>query len=570
MPRTKPPKKSDTTGRILCKYCKIHRDPRRFDLHENYCKKIHDHSKKRRHKGSRRKDTVSLTALCATSLSIICFQHEPTPDPFSISPPPSPMQVEIDVNNTADEEHEYCTIPSVVRCSLDLIYELFPIPIVLIPPHKLFLLMRPSTLKDLVVMSNLCAKTSLDATEIAVTGLLPEPLANNLFCRSHVTLKNLKEMEATLESARKYGVRFKTVTISASYNGTKHKITFEYRDPWDWNTRLLEDETLGPHMIFNSVRKYYCEGTEAETFCERIIDEPNTADTWAECESQLPDPDPYPHCALLLHFWLDEGLMTKRLTMHPMVLRGLFLPGNIRNASGNGGGILLGCMYGFPDFGDPSNRSPAENLEYAKFKMKVYQRILRVIFSSLKDRSWSGETLECWDKLVRVFHPDIAICSLDGKEAAYFNACRAALANHPCPKCLVHKCDLHRLMETFKLCTPVTMKAAVRRATKAPTKTEREAILKKNGLHGIDHFLWDFRFSDPYTAYSYDTIHSDDLGKWGHHLWPLLLDVLEGLSGKSTFAEKWPGLKHFNQVTTTHFANGQAFYDILKCSGSLH
>ncbi|KAJ7029418.1 hypothetical protein C8F04DRAFT_1237112 [Mycena alexandri] len=371
-------------------------------------------------------------------------------------------------------------------------------------------------------------RADFQATEIAVTGLLPEPLANNLFCRSHVTLKNLKEMEATLESARKYGVRFKTVTISASYNGTKHKITFEYRDPWDWNTRLLEDETLGPHMIFNSVRKYYCEGTEAETFCERIIDEPNTADTWAECESQLPDPDPYPHCALLLHFWLDEGLMTKRLTMHPMVLRGLFLPGNIRNASGNGGGILLGCMYGFPDFGDPSNRSPAENLEYAKFKMKVYQRILRVIFSSLKDRSWSGETLECWDN---------AWC---------INATSTDSWRHS------------------NFAPRVTMKAAVRRATKAPTKTEREAILKKNGLHGIDHFLWDFRFSDPYTAYSYDTIHSDDLGKWGHHLWPLLLDVLEGLSGKSTFAEKWPGLKHFNQVTTTHFANGQAFYDILK------
>ncbi len=34
-------------------------------------------------------------------------------------------------------------------------------------------------------------------------------------------------------------------------------------------------------------------------------------------------------------------------------------------------------------------------------------------------------------------------------------------------------------------------------------------------------------FSDTYTATSYDTLHSDDLGKWGKHLWELLLAVLE-------------------------------------------
>jgi hypothetical protein len=97
----------------------------------------------------------------------------------------------------------------------------------------------------------------------------------------------------------------------------------------------------------------------------------------------------------------------------------------------------------------------------------------------------------------------------------------------------------------------------------------------------MQHFLWKFRFSDPYAAYSYDTLHSDDLGKWGHHLWPLLLDELEKLKQKGPFPEKcgpfllfsvvtdmcvsirrfpwWPNLKHFNAVTTVHFADGQCF-----------
>ncbi|KAJ6493758.1 hypothetical protein DFH09DRAFT_1337978 [Mycena vulgaris] len=421
-------------------------------------------------------------------------------------------------------------------------------------------------------------RADFEATEIAVKGLLPKYLTDNLLGgasntwnskgRSRVTLQNHKQMESVLATARKYGVRFKKGTILATYNGERQRIDFEYRDPWDWITRLLEDNTLGPHMIYNFVRKYYCEGTEKETWCERIIDEPNTAETWDKYESELPDADPYPHCLLPLHFWLDEGLVAKRLTMHPMVLRPVFLPGNIRNASGNGGGVLLGYMNTVRDPSDPDDRKTVETLAFAKFKMKVYQRVLAVIFASLRSRSWNGEPIECCDGLIRVFHPGIIMDSLDGKEAAYFNACRAALANHPRPKCLVHKDDLSELLKAFKGRTTDTMKAVVETALNAVTKTEKEAILKKNGLHG--HFLWGFRFSDPYAAYSYDTLHSDDLGKWGHHLWPLLLDALQDIGGKGTFAQnmrefsRWPGLKHFNQVTTIHFTDGQTFYDILK------
>ncbi|KAJ7826131.1 hypothetical protein B0H14DRAFT_2163033, partial [Mycena olivaceomarginata] len=60
-------------------------------------------------------------------------------------------------------------------------------------------------------------------------------------------------------------------------------------------------------------------------------------------------------------------------------------------------------------------------------------------------------------------------------------------------------------------------------------------------------------------------------GKWGHHLWLLVLEELEKLKQKGPFAEnmrqfpRWPNLKHFNQVTTVHFTDGQSFYDILKC-----
>ncbi|KAJ7347985.1 hypothetical protein DFH08DRAFT_867079 [Mycena albidolilacea] len=256
--------------------------------------------------------------------------------------------------------------------------------------------------------------------------------------------------------------------------------------------------------------------------------------------------------------------------MHPMVLRPVFLPGNIWSASGNGGGVLVGYMTHVPDPRDLSDRKTRDTFEFAKFKMEVYQRVLEVIFSSLKLRLWNGELLECWDKLVCVFHPRIHILSLDRKEAAYFNACRAALANYPCPKCLVQHCKLHKLTKTFKLRTTATMKAIVLKAHRVTTKTVKEELLKNHRLHGIKHFLWGFCFSDPYAVYLYDTLHSDDLGKWGDHLWDFLLEVLEEFEGKGLFAKnmrkfaRWPGLKHFNEVTTIRFTDGQSFYDILK------
>ena len=52
----------------------------------------------------------------------------------------------------------------------------------------------------------------------------------------------------------------------------------------------------------------------------------------------------FPHCFLPLHFWLDKGLVTRRVKKYPMMLQAAWLPRQIRNASGNSGGVLLGYM----------------------------------------------------------------------------------------------------------------------------------------------------------------------------------------------------------------------------------
>ncbi|KAJ7617483.1 hypothetical protein DFH06DRAFT_1062143 [Mycena polygramma] len=575
--KTTQPKASKKLKPPRCPWCKQHRDARRFDKHVGFCRANHLHRKSARNTANRRSPDG------LNSEDNILGDTEQTVNDFS-----QPVDLEpVDVPG------------SDIPAERDFIGPLLPGAYFKILPH-------PHSANPTALIVPLSAAEKIEKTwkgpdsepaqkpwfpfrtrgdfevgEIAVKGGLNSEFTDKLLkgtvnkewgnTNSRVSLGNSTELEHVLKSARRHGVQFKSGSIFATYKKERQEIKFEYRDPWEWISTLLNDESLGPTTMYNSVRKYYCEGTIAEVHCERVIDEPNTADAWARFESELPEPDPYPHCLLPLHFWLDEGLVTKRVTMHPMVLRPVFQPGKIRNASGNGGGVLIGYMTAVRDPSDPNNRNTPETLEFARYKMEVYQKILGVIFAPLKSRSWSGEPIRCPDGLPRVFHPGIIIDSLDGKEASYYNACRAALANFPCPKCLVPHCDLHKITSDFKLRTSATMKAVVLKAFRKKTKADKEHILKKHGLHGVVHFLWEFRFSDPYAAYSYDTLHSDDLGKWGHHLWPLLLKELENLNQKGPLAEnmrrfpRWANLKHFNQVTTVHFTDGQSFYDILKC-----
>jgi len=44
--------------------------------------------------------------------------------------------------------------------------------------------------------------------------------------------------------------------------------------------------------------------------------------------------------------------------------------------------------------------------------------------------------------------------------------------------------------------------------------------------------------SSPYEAISYDKLHADDVGKWGKHLWPLLVLILERLDLKGKLNQK--------------------------------
>lgn len=135
---------------------------------------------------------------------------------------------------------------------------------------------------------------------------------------------------------------------------------------------------------------------------------------------------------------------------------------------------------------DPEDRSASEAVAFGLFKWEVYHKVLQRIFQTLQLPSQEGEAVKCGDGIHHVFFPGIIIHSLDGEEAWYSCAAWGAGADHPCPRCLVHKSQLHEVTKEFPLRTVKTMRRAYKQAVAAQTKAATEVILKANGLHKVE------------------------------------------------------------------------------------
>ncbi|KAK7029209.1 hypothetical protein R3P38DRAFT_3267043 [Favolaschia claudopus] len=384
---------------------------------------------------------------------------------------------------------------------------------------------------------------------------------------SRITMKDYRDYKLYLAKARTLGVKFLNATVEANLWGEPKKYTFYYRDPWEWILSLVTDPGLARVSQWQSRRLYYCENGEME----RYVHEPFTADRWHEVDSELPAANPLMHCWLPLHIWLDKGLVTSHVKMFPIVLRALWLPSEIRNASGNGGGVIIGFMIMVEDPGHSKNRTERQNYEFNQFKREIYQQVMEKLFETIWKKSWFGEPVRCGDDVVRNLYPGFLIESLNFEEAWSFTCCRANRAKHPCPRCLVSHEMLDCLHQFFPLRSSEAMRNVVERARCAPTAAQRDKLLMDHGLHDVPHFMWNIRFSDPYLSFIYDLLHFLEAGKWGHHLWSLTLDLLEklGLLAEVTKRmakfSRWRNLKHINDLATKDFTDGQTHLDILKC-----
>ncbi|KAJ7848671.1 hypothetical protein B0H13DRAFT_1729915 [Mycena leptocephala] len=330
------------------------------------------------------------------------------------------------------------------------------------------------------------------------------------------------------------------------------------------------DPTLAPVSTWFSQEKYLCLNGTID-FANPLYDEPYTGETWQSVDDDLPGDSHFPSCFLGLHVWLDKGLVSTKVKMHPILLRGCWINSATRNGSGNGGSALAGFVK-MPDNMrqiDPRTLNALSRAEYDQLKCMIYCGVGETVMASLQERSHRGEALRFGDGIVRVGYPGVLIESMDFEELAAWLAIRNSRSLHPCPQCLVHHDDLHRLARSYAPRTTAGMSAAL---AKSPTssKTQRNDFLKVYGLHDFEHFLWSFAHSDPYKAAGYDCLHFFDGGIWGRHMWVLIKDYLQTHGLATVFNAnmdkfpRWSNLKHLSSPTTIDYSDGQTFLDILK------
>ncbi|KAF8523179.1 hypothetical protein BU17DRAFT_75072 [Hysterangium stoloniferum] len=316
------------------------------------------------------------------------------------------------------------------------------------------------------------------------------------------------------------------------YDGKECTFDFYHHDPWQWILSLVTDATLAKHLIWYPVKKYLHDGD----IVTQLYDDIDSGKSWWDIQINSVLKFDLPHCFLPLHIWLDKGKVSTTVKLHPALLRSGFLPGDIRKGSGNGGAVLFLMM-------------PVRS---------IYHKVLRIALQPLQRPSLYGEAVTCSDYVQRS----------GSYNWCHHPICWGASALHPCPRCLVHKDELTKLTKVFSFRTTQSMLDIINQARMAKSKKKGEEILQDNGLH-INAF-WTISNSDPYSAVSYDTLHSDDLGKWGKHLFPKMVEVLGNMKQGGKYSEfmsqipSWPGLKNVQNVITLDFSDGNTFWDILK------
>ncbi|KAJ6475131.1 hypothetical protein C8R47DRAFT_1293744 [Mycena vitilis] len=429
---------------------------------------------------------------------------------------------------------------------------------------------------------------------------------------SLVTFHNHRDLEKALVAARVGNVAFECKTLDIEFEGAHlggtYSVDVEFRDPWSIMKQWVCDPTLAPVSTWFSQERYLCLNGKIE-YTNPLYDEPYTGETWRSIDDDLPGDGHFPSCFLGLHVWLDKGLVSTKVKMHPILLRGCWINSATRNGSGNGGSALAGFVK-MPDNIrqiDPRTLNTAARAEYDQLKRLIYRGVIKIIFASLQERSHRGEALRFGDGIVRVGHPGVLIESMDFEEVAAWLAIRnsrslhpcpqhpgvliesmdfeevaawLAIRNsrslHPCPQCLVHHDDLHRLACSYAPRTSAGMAAAL---AEAPTssKAQRNEFLKAYGLHDFEHFLWLFAHPCPYKAVGYDCLHYFDGGIWGRHMWLVIKDYLQTHGLATVFNAyklrplpsmaqfpRWRNLKHLSSPTTIDYSDGQTFLDILK------
>ncbi|KAH8991412.1 hypothetical protein EDB86DRAFT_3183167 [Lactarius hatsudake] len=403
--------------------------------------------------------------------------------------------------------------------------------------------------------------------------LLESGLSNNLsekllelfrLCKTgkgEVTVERLSEFQTAWEHASLKLTPFEVSTVFVPHKGTNFEFNVHHRPLWDWAKDMIQSPQLAPHFHWDAERIFRCAGDSSV----RVFNEPWSGDAFWDVQSQIPQGGN----PLALILYADKTKLSSFGTMqgYPVVAHCANLPTTIRNGNGFGSGRVVGWLPIVKE--DPNERTkPA----FVNFKRTVWHESFFMIVQSITTHSKTGCWIECGDGVRRWLFPIILILSADYEEQCVMSLIRGTKSKSPCPICLVKKGELVDLTKTWPLRTTAYAQELIQQARGFRCVKDREALLSKHGLRDVNNVFWNLSHTDPYRALSFDRLHSNNGGVFGHHLWETFKDLIGRYSRREEAmvdaqcraVPRWSGLYHFQEVMNVSFTDGTKFEDLSK------
>ncbi|KAF9024771.1 hypothetical protein BDP27DRAFT_1248625 [Rhodocollybia butyracea] len=417
-------------------------------------------------------------------------------------------------------------------------------------------------------------KLDFDVSEFALRAGLNTNLTNDLIgllnrCaqgQDDMTIKDSNEMQAIWDLASFKSTEFQSDTVAVNYGGEDRIFEMHYRSLLDWMLDIVTNPELSSKLTWDAEKLYKFNGVK----WERFIEEPWTADTWWKVQSQMPEGLHAKPFFIILY--ADKNKLSSFGTEkgYPVIARCANLPQDMRNGVGLGGGRLVGWL---PVVKEDSRETGKK--QWADFKSIVWHESFLKILESVTLISSTGQTLICADGIQRDLYPYILILSSDYEEQCVMTLIRGLRGLCPCPKCLVRKDDLSDLTKQSPLRTAQGTVDILKKVNTLTRQSDKEEILKQNGLRPYPNVFFKMVNSDPFAAVSFDNLHFCGSGLFEDHIFKQLKLHIEKSVGRNIAVTidmrvsempRWPGLNHFNTVTNVSFNDGSKLEDIAKAS----
>ncbi|KAF9034047.1 hypothetical protein BJ165DRAFT_1410070 [Panaeolus papilionaceus] len=357
----------------------------------------------------------------------------------------------------------------------------------------------------------------------------------DLMLETHMNRRQVDTAISLIHQA--IGDRFEEFKFTVPYCGQDMEYSVWSHSAEQWCRELLTNKNIVSHFQWDAQRVYHRGNSSQANFGGN---------------SRL-----YLNFIIAIWLWFTTRLSSFGNTKgHPVLVRCVNLPVEIRNGEGVGGGRLIGWLPILPEISSESGKQG-----FIRHKQEVWHEAMSQIFKSLADWMELGTAIQ------------LVMISADYKEQSDMALTRSSRAHLPCPVCLVFKCDIPKVTQKALARTTESMESLWTEVQEY-TAAHREDSLQAVGLRDVQNTFWSLKDTDVYSALSWDCLHAYHGGLFSDHLLEELKEIVDDLPGRQVEIEidrclmgipPWQGLNRFTSIHSTgEMSDGSKFEDFGK------